>query len=407
MTRHLIQLAALLTLATLPSSAWAVTTSFQGTNVGTQDRVTGGTISFEGDTRKGTEKDSQQTIDRMPGPFDFTFSSMRHWTQRERCNVGPDPTTCGFMSNPVYPFQNNAPPFGVINFTPVFFGTQVNNLTLKRQQIIDTGPNFKTSQNQSRQQLGELNNAENYPLTYDFVGVEILFGGPQINVGIFQLNVGIGGLLGGIGVNKQTTSRVDNADSNQGLNVSGFAGGTRIEGVLSAPGWRLFGSGILALRGTYTGLWGNPSGGTAYRQDGDLTAFGLKRNQPDDTQVDFSLNRISGELILVTLGNHLGIGVGGGMSQTTANTSIVRNGIVGANTQVEREIRDLNRSTQGFGLVSLDLFVGNWCGCFAPLGARFEAQIGPDNFGVFGKVTWMFGVNGRTIPQMISDSMSR
>jgi hypothetical protein len=54
----------------------------------------------------------------------------------------------------------------------------------------------------------------------------------------------------------------------------------------------------------------------------------------------------------------------------------------------------------GVGLVSADPFIGNWCSCFAPFGFRVEGQFGPGNAGAFAKATWMFGVNGPTIPQM-------
>ena len=302
--------------------------------------------------------------------------------------------------NPVYPFQNDAPPFGAILFNPVAFGQSLNNLPLRRFQLTDRAPTFTNSQVDDRRTIGEKNNAENYPLGFDFFGADIVVGLPQFNVGPMQLNTGIGLIGGRLGVNKQVTSRVDNRESNQSLAASGFAGGPRLESVLSAPGWPLFGSGIPGFRATYQGLWGHVTGGTVSRADaGDLGSFGMVPNQQDSTEVDFSSNRLTGELLVTTLQNHLTLGVGGGWQLVTSNMQITREGTVPGVGLVTRKIRALNRGDQAFGLVSADLFIGNWCACFAPFGFRVEGQFGPGNAGVFAKATWMFGVNGPTIPQ--------
>ena len=52
-------------------------------------------------------------------------------------------------------------------------------------------------------------------------------------------------------------------------------------------------------------------------------------------------------------------------------------------------------------LVPADFFVGGLFPALGPLAGRIEAQIGPDSFGVFGKVTWMFGAGGPTLIQML------
>jgi len=381
---------AVLSLLLAPALAWAGGVVLTGKEVGTGQPGPTGTVTLAGGGKSYQVPQNQKT-DIPDGTYWIKTMNPSYYTRGGRCSVLGD-SNCEARYNPVYPYQIQAPPWSVITTSPFFESFQVDNLPARFGQTIDRTPGGTFFNRLDRRGLGQDNNFENYPFQMNMAGVELTAGLPQLNCGIFQFNSGLSGLIGGAEFTGQVTSRADNQESNRRVHATGPAGGLRLESVFSAPGAaRPFNN--MALRGVVQQTWYSGEGGVSRIDSGTLGAFGYSPRDSFDVNVSGRIFEAGGDFIYVLPGRHVDVYAGARYRQIAQDMWITGTGITGFGL-THREVRSGVRGDQYYFPVGAEVYMGDWIPMFAPLAGRVETQLGPDSFGVFVKVGWMWNTGG-------------